>query len=272
MENQTGCAFDVVSDGQAFNANFINAPFLPGNERKVIRYAGGCAGLSDELKAAMPGYILTSHKGIGKIVAFSGGTIATEDRFDETAKRTVRETTGFAITYIPSLLKGAYGVYAMSTTPRTTQMMLDSDFGGLLVTDHDRLDFRQDRAVVIQKDAVDIPTDEVDWAKDVLPYLGLMQKWQEQDVNCAVFGFNGGGATWKELVWAAERKIPLILVRGSGRKTDEFITQFEAGTLKVKDLSNGDEVAVDPALVSIASIDDAQTLRAALIARGFIAA
>lgn len=272
MENQqsNGCAFDVVSHGQAFNANFVNAPFLPGNEAKVIRYAGGCAGLADELKAAMPGFITESHKGIGKIVAFSGGTISTEDR--NVDGRTVREVTGFAITYIPSLLRAAYGCYAMSTTPRTTQMSLDREFGGLLVTDHDRLDYRQDRAIVIQHDAVDIPADAVDWAGDVLPYLQMMQKWQERGVNCAVFGFNGGGATWKELVWAVERNIPVILVRGSGRKTDEFISKFEDGSLRVKDLGTGDEISVDPSLVSIATINDAPSLRSILVARGFIAA
>ena len=26
-----GCAFDVVSDGNPFNTNLVNAPFLPGN-------------------------------------------------------------------------------------------------------------------------------------------------------------------------------------------------------------------------------------------------
>jgi hypothetical protein len=270
MEKIQGCLLDVVCDGQDFNANFVNAPFLPGNEAKVIRYAGGCANLDEALKAGMPQYFLDAHKGIGKIVAFSGGTIATEDRFDAAAQRTVRERVDFAITYIPSLLKGAYGCYAMSTTPRTTQMSLDPDFGGLLITGHDRIDYTQDRAVIIQKDAIDIV--DVDWAKDVLPYLGLMQKWQGQGVNCAVLGFNGGGATWKELVWAVERSIPVLLIRGSGRKTDEFINMFEAGTLKVKDISNGDDIAVDPSLVSIADASDAQSLRNVLVARGFIAA
>lgn len=269
MKTNNSCAFDVVSEGQAFNSNFVNAPFLPGNEKNVIRYAGGCAGLSDELKSALPSFIKDSHKGIGKIVAFSGGTISTEDRVAD--GRTVREVTGFAITYIPSLLKSAYGCYAMSTTPRTTQMHLDGEFGGLLVTDQDRIDYRQDRAVVFQKDAVDIPEGEVDWAKDVLPYLGLMQRWQEQGVNCAVFGFNGGGATWKELCWAVERSIPVILVRGSGRKTDEFISKFESGELRVKDLGTGDDIVVDPKLVSIASINDAESLRNILVSRGFIA-
>jgi|AGTN01.1.fsa_nt_gi hypothetical protein len=272
MEKINGCALDVVCDGQDFNANFVNAPFIPGNEQKVIRYAGGCANLDEALKAGMPQYFIDAHKGIGKIVAFSGGTISTVDNI--VGGRTVRERTDFAITYIPSLLKGAYGVYAMSTTPRTGQMELDGDFGGLLVNGHDRIDYKQDRAVIIQKDAIDIPADAVDWAKDVLPYLNLMQSWQKRDVNCAVLGFNGGGATWKELVWAVERSIPVLLIRGSGRKTDEFIAQFEAGTLRVKNLAekDGDDIAVDPSLVSIADATDAASLRNVLVARGFIAA
>lgn len=269
-KNIIGCALDVVCDGQEFNANFINAPFIDGNLPQVIRYAGGCANLDETLKAGMPQYFIDAHQGIGKLVAFSGGTISTEDNIRD--GRTVRERTDFAITYIPALLKGAYGVFAMSTTPRTGQMVLDGEFGGLSVNGHDRIDYTQDRAVIVQKDAIDIPENEVDWAKDVLPYLGLMQKWQERGVNCAVLGFNGGGATWKELVWAVERSIPVLLIRGSGRKTDEFITKFESGELKVKCLTSGDDIAVDPSLVSIASATDAASLRNVLIARGFIAA
>lgn len=274
---EKNCAFDVVSDGQAFNASFVNAPFLPGNEAKVIRYAGGCNGLDEALKAGLPAYITEAHKGIGKIVAFSGGTIKTVDRTVESQtgeKGTVREVVDFVITHIPSLLRKEYGCYAMSTTPRTTQMTLERQFGGLMATGEEHVDYRQDRAVIIQKDAVDIADSDVDWAKDVLPYLGLMQKWQEQGVNCAVLGFNGGGATWKELVWAVERSIPVLLIRGSGRKTDEFITKFESGELKVKNLADpqGDDIAVDPSLVSIASATDAASLRNVLVARGFIAA
>lgn len=266
METNRGCAFDVVSDGNAFNDGLVNAPFLPGNEQKVVRYAGGCAGLDEAKFAKMVKFFTDAHRGVGRIVAFSGGTFKTEDKVLD--NRTVRTPVGFSITYVPALLKEVYGCYAISTTPRTSQMTLDSDFGGVILTDGmDRVDYRQDRAVVMQKDAADIA--ESDWSKDVIPYLNLMVSWQKQGVMVAVVAFDGGGATKKEIYWALERQIPVIAVRGSGRQSDAFIEAFEKGEAFVPD-SQGDMVAVDPELVSIVSFDDADSFRDALIARGII--
>lgn len=267
MQKNRGCAFDVVSDGNPFNTNLVNAPFLPGNLPIAVRYAGGCSGIDAETVARMPAYFEAAHRGVGKIVAFSGGTVVTEDK--EQDGKTVRTPVGFTITYVPSLLKRLYGCYAISTTPRTDQMTLDNDFGGVILTDGmDRVDFKQDRAVIMQVDAADIA--ESDWSKDVIPYLTLLSAWQKQGVAVAVVAFNGGGVTKKEIYWALERGVPVIAVRGSGRQTDAFIEAFEKGEAKVTG-EGGDEVAVDPALVSICSIDDAETFRQALIARGIIA-
>jgi hypothetical protein len=261
-----GCAFDVVSDGNPFNTNLVNAPFLPGNLPVAVRYAGGCSGIDAETVAKMPAYFEAAHRGLGKIVAFSGGTMNTEDKVVD--GKTVRTPVGFTITYVPSLLKALYGAYAISTTPRTEQMTLDPDFGGVVLTSHgDRVDYRQDRAVIMQVDAADIA--ESDWSKDVIPYLTLLAAWQKQGVKVAVVAFNGGGVTKKEIYWALERGVPVIAVRGSGRQTDAFIEAFEKGEAKVPG-AGGDEVAVDTDLVSICSIDDAETFRAALIARGII--
>jgi hypothetical protein len=266
MNTNRGCAFDVVSDGNAFNDGLVNAPFLPGNEQKAVRYAGGCSGLDEKIIAKMEAYFTQAHRGVGRIVAFSGGTFNTEDRV--VGNKTVRTPVGFTTTYVPALLKEIYGCYAISTTPRTAQMTLDSDFGGVILTDGmDRVDYRQDRAVVLQKDAADIA--ESDWSKDVIPYLNLMAAWQKKGVKVAVVAFNGGGVTKKEIYWALERQIPVIAVRGSGRQTDVFIDLFEKGEAFVPD-SQGDMVAVDPELVSIVSIDDAESFRDALIARGII--
>lgn len=264
-----GCAFDVVSDGNPFNTNLVNAPFLPGNLPVAVRYAGGCSGIDAETVAKMPAYFEAAHRGVGKIVAFSGGTVVTEDKVE--GGKTVRTPVGFTITYVPSLLREKYGCYAISTTPRTEQMRLDRDFGGVILTGGEtvnRVDYRQDRAVIMQVDAADIA--ESDWSKDVIPYLTLLAAWQKQGVAVAVVAFNGGGVTKKEIYWALERGVPVIAVRGSGRQTDAFIEAFEKGEAKVPG-EGGDEVAVDPALVSICSIDDPETLRQALIARGIIA-
>ncbi len=55
-KQNAGCAFDVVSDGNPFNTNLVNAPFLPGNLPVAVRYAGGCSGIDAETVAKMPAY------------------------------------------------------------------------------------------------------------------------------------------------------------------------------------------------------------------------
>lgn len=266
---ERGCLLDVVNEDTPFPNGFELLPFADGKVWSAIRYAGGCGNITVDVVAAMPGYFIEGHRGIEDLIAFSGGTMQIEEV--TTDGRTEYKLKGFMITAVPRTLKAAYPgkVKAVSTTPRTAQMTLDPRFGGLVMTDSlDRIDYKQDRAIVIQKDATEVA--EADWSKDVLPYLKLMKRWMAKGVKCAVVAVNGGGVTAKEINWALEQGIPVIAVRGSGRKTDEFITAFEAGTARIRDLASGDEVAVNPALVSIVSFDNVAGYRNVLIERGFI--
>lgn len=270
IPRKRGCKVDIVNDGTQLPEGFEALPFEPGIEPVVIRFAGGCNGLTPDIIAAMPEFFLTAFRGF-KGVAFSGGTMKVTPSFDEGGKRTVYTPEGFTITYVPALLAANYPCLAVSTTPRTDQISLDEEFGGVILTDAlDRIDFQQHRAILIQKDGTEIAEDEVDWAKDVLVYLNQMVSWMRKGVRCAILACNGGGATWKEIIWALERDIPVYAVRGSGRKTDEFITKFEAGELKIHNLADGEEKPIDPSLVTIISFSEAIALRDTLVLRGYI--
>lgn len=270
IPRKRGCKVDIVNDGTQLPEGFEALPFEPGIEPVVIRFAGGCNGLTPDIIAAMPEFFLTAFRGF-KGVAFSGGTMKVQASFDEAGKRTVYSPDGFTITYVPALLAETNACLAVSTTPRTDQITLDEEYGGVILTDDlDRIDFQQHRAVLIQKDGTEMADDEVDWARDVLPYLGLMVVWMRKGVKCAIVACNGGGATWKEIIWALERDIPVFAIRGSGRKTDEFITKFESGDLKIRNLADGEEKSVDPSLVTIISLAEAALLRDTLVLRGYI--
>lgn len=270
IARKRGCKIDVVNEGTPFAAGFEGLPFQEGISPVVIRFAGGCAGLTPDIIAAMPDFFMTALDGFNG-VAFSGGTmnIETEGEGEAKALKTSYTKKGFTITYVPALLAERNACLAVSTTPRTDQMTLDPDFGGLVLTDSDdRIDYEQHHAVIVQADATEIT--EADWSKDVLPYLQLMQKWSEQDVLTAVVACNGGGVTWKEIIWALERGIHVFAIRGSGRNTDKFINEFEAGTLKIRDLKTGDDIAVDPSLVTVITFDNPQGFRGKLISMGYI--
>ena len=174
------------------------------------------------------------------------------------------------VTYVPALLKQHYPVIAASTTPRVDQITLDGDFGRLILTDSmDRIDHRQDRAIIVQHDATEVV--EQDWARDVLPCFGIMREWKERGVPVLWLGCEGGGVTKKELYWALEHGFPVILLEGSGRETDVFIQCFRAGEAVCRD-ARGDEAKVNPDLVTIVPFLDDMALNRALIERGIIAA
>jgi hypothetical protein len=266
----TRCKFDVVQGNGAFPSGFEMLPFTKGFHQAALRVGGGCGYADPEIMRKVPEYVLEAFEGVNCTIV-SGGTLSIAEEFDETLKRTVYKPAKFMITLIPALLKTKYEVLAASTTPRTAQMELDEHFGGLIVgpgKDDYRIDYRQDRAILWQKDATEII--EADWVGDVLPFLKIHSAWQNKGLPCAWWGIEGGGGTYKEVIWYLQHGIPCILTDGSGRKSDELCAKFAKGELTVPNLKTGDEEVVDPALVTVVPFLDAKALNKALRDRKII--
>jgi hypothetical protein len=212
--------------------------------------------------AAIPGYVRDFAEGIACVVT-SGGTVKFTPRFDAEKNQTVYDAEGFMVTYIPAMLKGlGFDVIAASTTPRTQQMLLDRDYGGVIVSGPYRIDHRQDRATLVQPDALEIA--DPDWIADVPPYLEVAGAWLRQGIPQAWVGFEGGGGTVDEAKLFLGAGIPCVFTRGSGRMMDSvLIPEFEAGTLKIPNAS-GDLVPVDKELVRIVPFLDGRALNGAL--------
>jgi hypothetical protein len=194
-----------------------------------------------------------------------------EPHFDEASQRTIFKPKGFMITMIPAMLKAKYSIIAASTTPRTEQLELGEDFGTLYVSEKYAIDYRQDRAVVFQEDALEIDPNNVDWVRDVRPFLQIHRAWQEKGVASAWWGIEGGGGTRKEATWYLEHGIHCILTRGSGRQSDAMVTEFEQGKLMVRNAKSGDSEPVDPSLITVVDFLDAAALNKALRAQNIIA-
>lgn len=264
------CKFDVVQKMGAFPDGFEMMPFTPGFHRAALRVGGGCGYADPAIMAKVPEYVLEGFEGINCLVV-SGGTMEVKERFDEEKKRTVYEPAKFMITLVPALLKSRYNVIAASTTPRTDQLELDEHFGGLIVSGNYRIDYRQDRAVLWQRDAAEITDETRDWVGDVLPFLRIHSRWQRKGVASAWWGIEGGGGTYKEVIWYLQHGIPVILTAGSGRKSDELCDKFAKGQLLVPNKRTGDEEPVDPTLVTVVPFLDAKALNRALRERNIIA-
>jgi hypothetical protein len=283
-----GCLFFVLSNGQAVPLNFTNLVAKEGLAREVVRIAGGCKGLSAEFQANLLTYFVDAFKVVdeqGNTVreftgtAFSGGTANVD------AAGTIKDDM---VTNVPAALAAVYKCLAISTTPRTADMALSHQGGGVIVDNYGgRIDYRQHAAMVVQQ-----PSDVLDWNGDLETYLKLLEGWQMVGFKTAVITMNGGDVTREEIYGALAKKIPVIVVRDSGREADAFIEAFEKGDftktaaeMRAKLASKGkseapaDEIvaacktafeSIDRSLVSIVPLGDSKALREALLARGFM--
>lgn len=284
-----GCFLVVATPGEGLPPAF-KLFATSARQKAIIRVAGGCKGFTPEASAAMmpfflggfaekdvAGAITRQYKG----VVFSGGTAnANEDG----------DLADDMVTNVPAVLRAAYGVVAMSTTPRTADMALERKHGGLVVGDtvSTRIDYRQDAAAVMQKSASQL----MDWDGDVPVYFDFMADLKDAGFQTAVITLNGGDITRDEIYGALSRGIPVIAVEGSLRETDAFIKAFRDGDwsdtcaekraklVKAnKDTKPCDDIVaecqkilagVDKSLVSIVQLTDPASLLSVMAARGLL--
>jgi hypothetical protein len=223
------------------------------------------------------GHITRKYRG----VVMSGGTAIADD--DDKLGHNM-------VTNVPAVLRTAYGVTAMSTTPRTNDMALERNHGGLVVGSdkYTRIDYRQDAAAVMQVSA----SQRMGWDGDVPTYLDFMEELMEAGYKGGIISLNGGDITRDEIYGALSRGIPVIAVEGSLRETDAFIMAFRDGDWSAtcaekraklikagKDPAECDTIVaacqeilggVDGSLVSIADLMKPESLLEILDQRGML--
>lgn len=240
---------------------------------QVISFGGGNNGLSDALKADMPGYFSAGFSGFTG-TAISGGT----GHFDDE-----RNHTSFEITTVPPLLASENECAAIGMTPMTTLPSLKHHQGAVNCDDWGgELDPRHHANVVVANKPSDL---FLGWNGDLKHRYAFFQELLELGYKVAVFIFNGGDVTTEEVYRALDLTVDgleLFVVEGSGREADKFVKAFRDGEVsntnaKGKDLDA--EVATryatsrenaDPARVTILPIGDVAALRAALISKGLL--
>jgi len=293
--DKLGCQLHVISKGQILPVEFTSLVTHEGVAPEIIRIAGGCKGLSQAIQDGMLQYFADGFKVVdegGATVrefhgtAFSGGTANAD------ADGGIKSDM---VTNVPAHLAHLYPCIALSTTPRTGVMHMDSRNGGVIVDAYGgRLDYRQHAAAVVQED----PANVLDWDGDLELYLTLLEGWKMAGKKVAIIVLNGGKVTRDEIYKALKRQIPVVVVEGSLRECDAFIKAFRSGdysdtaaeekaALVKKGKLSAAEIdtaigaihaqckqdmdAIDRTLVSIVPVNDAKALREALLARGFLA-
>lgn len=222
--------------------------------RKVaLRISGGCKGMGPEDKGQMIEMFRAAFRGFGGLV-WSGGT---------------RQFTGDGavdpmVTELPGVIAAENeGCVALGSCPRTALLRLQGD-SRLVLDDYGTAPNPTASGILIVQDG---PDGALGWDGDVEAYLRLMDQWRDHAGFTALglVAWNGGPITRDEILRSAKRGWPTILVRGSGRATDEVIDLLGA--------ANGAAALGAPTDAKFVIVDrgDADALRTALQTHGFLA-
>lgn len=215
-------------------------------EKVAIRVTGGCSNMGPEDKVQMIEYFRAAFLGFAGVI-WSGGTrnVTGDDQLDPM----VTDVPGFVALDNPTCM-------ALATTPRTGTLQIRGLDSRFQLDDDGTLPNPGVAAMLIVQNGAD---GESGWDGDLDAYFRLMGQWKSAGGFTAlgVVAWNGGGVTKKELDRAIAAGWPTIIVNGSGRAADEYAAKVASGELTAPNV-----VVVDRA--------DPNTLRAALVAHGFI--
>jgi len=204
-------------------------------EMKVaIRLGGGCKGMGVEDKKQMIDFFLSAFSGYQGLV-WSGATrqVDKNGQLDP------------MVTDVPGLIAAANpGCIALGTLPRVDLLTLQKDLR-LVLDEWGTIPNPTQSGILIVQNG---PDGKLDWNGDVDIYLRIMENWRDyaKFSRLGLIAWNGGTITKEEIEKSAARKWPTILVRGSGRVTDEIIAKIVNGYEDLPDYFRGEHVMIVP--------------------------
>ena len=209
----------VVSNPQARPPIDLGLVATSAEDRTIVRFAGGCKGLSSDVSLELLEYHVSAMNGF-RGALMSGGTRSVE------GGATVATVTEAAV----AVHRSNPGTVVIATVPRTTGnlgMTGSSQF--VLGTYDEHLHPGYDLTVIVQ----DGCEGELTWHGDLPLYFKLFASLKERAKFRAagVICSNGGDATEQELIMSAKAGYPTFLIQGFERKTDEYALALQRGQL-----------------------------------------
>lgn len=197
--------------------------FMALDYKKVaMRIAGGCSGMSDEDKQDMLEYMvneLQNYEGVFSTGSTRDVTYDKENPGNDRINIMVTDVPGVLASFNPGK------ILVLGTAPRTGTMMLQKDLQ-LALDEKGLLPNPSMHGILLVQNG---PEGEIGWDGDLDVYFRMMRVWENKGFQVGLISWNGGGVTWKEIIHSVELGWPTFLIKGSGRKTDEFIKLREDG-------------------------------------------
>ncbi|MFC1623263.1 hypothetical protein ACFL16_02545 [Patescibacteria group bacterium] len=222
-------------------------------DKIIVRFTGGCGYMSPEDAQGMNNFFVDSFLGFGGAMIF-GGT-----------RMILRESKEIVsgITEIPSLIhRKCKDSVILGVVPRSNELMISGE-DGLIVSDEAGEDYitvvhpEQDACLVVQQ-SVD---QGVSWEAEFLECIKITEKLRSLvRWKSILVSYNGGGVTEKEIVAIAKLGWPVILIKGSGRKSDEYAndSQFLVRHPNVKVVDNGDVLGMRRILCELSALSEVE--------------
>ena len=219
VQNDKGTEFLVMRKDEPFPISFALMGTTVGY-KVVLRIAGGCKNMTVDDKRGMLRYFIEAFVGYRGLL-FSGGT------------RTVTESGELdpMVTDVPGVIARFNPErVALGTIPRTGTMRFVRQLN-LVLDEYGTIpNPSMDGLLVVQKGPSSL--ERLDWNGDLDKYFELMENWLQYGFSRGgLVSWNGGLVTREEIVGCLNRGWPVFLVAGSGRATDDVITELDTGAI-----------------------------------------
>lgn len=187
----------------------------------VVRMTGGCGYMSSDDANGLYDLFIESFSGFEGSMLFGGTRMI---------KKNDTSSIVAGITEIPPLIKkSCKDVIILGVVPKTSDLDLAIEYG-LVVS----VDSKQEYITVIhpEQDVCLIVQGSVDrtshWETEFEECIRITNNLRDfAGWDSLLISYNGGAVTEKEILKTAKLGWPVLLIKGSGRKTDEYANNQE---------------------------------------------
>jgi len=214
MNNSIFCP-SLYIQGEDEQSSKIALKLTKAKDRFVVRITGGCGYMNQEDASGLNELFEKSFEGFSGAMLFGGTRMIKKGSQNEI----VPSITEIA----PLVRKKNNNSVVLGVVPKTDDLYL-SEYG-LIVCSEESSDYvtiihpEQDICLMVQKSVDQNSLWEAEY-KECIKIIDSLRKYA--DWKSLLISYNGGGVTEKEILKTAELGWPVLLIKNSGRKTDEY--------------------------------------------------
>lgn len=207
----------VVNKGE--DSTKFSLTLTRARERMVVRLTGGCGYMSPESADGLYEMFLTAFRGFEGALLFGGTRMLARDDLNRVIP---------SITEIPPLIKEANpGCEILGVIPKTADLAAVAGIGNV-VSDEEKyytIAHPYQTSYVLVQDG---PDKLVPWETEFEVCRDITSRLRDYaGFGSLLLSFDGGGTTEKEILDLSARGWPVLLIDGSGRKTQEYARNRE---------------------------------------------